>query len=395
MSRHLASIAILHLIASLLPLTLLAHPGDALDRQGVWGDTLRHSPDSSLSFVFTGDIMQHQAQIKAAARPRGKYDYTESFRLIAPYLQDADYTVGNLELTLGGKPYRGYPCFSAPDTLTHFLRNAGFDVLSTANNHSCDRRTKGVLRTISQLDSARLLHTGTFKGKAGRKLRTPLMLQKHLGGLVVAFLSYTYGTNGIKAKLPAVVNLIDTAQMASDIARAKKRAEAVIVAVHWGVEYTHKPTTQQRQLADFLFRQGVSVIVGNHPHVIQPFEVRRDSLGRIRQLCVYALGNFISAQRTFPRAGGMLLRLRLKRIQGGIAIDMPQYLLTYVQKPSENHTRTFRVVPLVENERPLRAGTSYPVRYYRRAVHTLRRTPKGIEPLRDLPRGSLLPIRPN
>ncbi len=395
MRRFLASLVGLLCLLVFPPLASAAQPSDSGKRESIWGDTLSHSRDSSLSFVFTGDIMQHQAQIKAASRPRGRYDYRESFRLIAPYLQDADYTMGNLELTLGGKPYRGYPCFSAPDTLTHFLRAAGFDVLSTATNHSCDRRTKGVLRTISQLDSAHLLHTGTFNGESARRLRTPLMLQKHVGGLKVAVLSYTYGTNGIKAKLPAVVNLIDTAQMASDIARAKKRAEAIIVAVHWGVEYTHKPTQEQRRLADFLFRQGVSVIVGNHPHVIQPFEVRRDSLGRIRQLCVYALGNFISAQRTFPRAGGMVLRLRLTRMDGGVGIELPQYLLTYVQKPSENHTRTFRVVPLVENERPLRNGASYASRYYRRAVHTLRRTPHGVEPLRDLPAARLAPVRPN
>ncbi len=376
------------LLLSLLALVLPARAAEP----SVWGDTLAH-PRNSLSFVFTGDIMQHDAQIRAAARADGRYDYRESFRLVAPYLRDADYAVGNLELTLGGEPYAGYPLFSAPDTLAHALKSAGFSVLSTANNHSCDRRAEGVLRTIRLLDSAQLLHTGTFNTEAGRTLRTPLMLQKQAGGLTVAFLSYTYGTNGIPARPPAVVNLLDTVRMARDIALARRRAEAVIVAVHWGVEYTHVPTRAQRAMADFLFRQGVSIIVGNHPHVIQPFEVRRDGKGRIRQLCVYALGNFVSAQRTFPRAGGMLLRLRLRRQGGGVVVEHPQYLLTYVQRPSENHARAFRVVPLVENERPPRGDTTHPARYYRHALRLLRRAPRGIAPLGDLPLRPLAPVR--
>lgn len=329
------------------------------------------SPDSAnaISFTLTGDIMQHQTQLDHACLPGGKYDFTSCFALIAPYLQEADYTIGNLELTLGGKPYRGYPCFSAPDTLLFSLRQAGFNVLTTANNHACDRRTPGVLRTIEQLDRANIPHAGTYASSAQRAKQSPLILEKN--GLRVALMAYTYGTNGIDCTPPAIVNLIDTIVMAEDIAKAKRVADAIIVAIHWGVEYTHAPTREQKALCDFLLRHGVTLVVGNHPHVIQPFAQVVDDHGLLRQLAVYALGNFISAQRTFPRAGGMIVHLTLRKTTQGIILEQPQYMLTYVQSPRESPTGNFRILPL-ESPSSLLLAPPYARRYFWLAERVLR-----------------------
>ena len=182
-----------------------------------------------VSLTLTGDIMQHLPQIEAAERARG-YDYAPCFTYIAPYLRQSDVTVGNLELTLGGTPYRGYPCFSAPDTLVYALRQAGFSVLTTANNHTCDRQTAGIKRTIAVLEQASMPFTGTFRNAAERDSLTPRIIEKN--GLRMGLLAYTYGTNGIPFAKPVVVNLIDTVQMAADLEKARRCTDFVVVGMH-------------------------------------------------------------------------------------------------------------------------------------------------------------------
>ena len=312
---------------------------------GQW--THYFSPDSSgrtLSLTFTGDIMQHLPQIEAAQRNTNRFDYDPAFAYIAPYLRQSDITIGNLELTLGGLPYRGYPCFSAPDTLLYSLKRAGFTALTTANNHSCDRHNAGILRTIAKLEEANIPFTGTFRNAEERDSLTPRIIEK--GGLRMALLAYTYGTNGIPFATPVIVNLIDTVQMLADLQKAKRVADFVVVAVHWGIEYQDAPSREQRIVADFLLRNGATIIVGNHPHVIQPLRPVFDSTGTLRQLCIYSMGNFISAQQTFPRAGSMLVHTVVEKNANGIELRVPQHLLTYVERPTIAGKRAFRVVPI-------------------------------------------------
>ena len=296
-----------------------------------------------VSLTLTGDIMQHLPQIEAAERVGG-YDYAPCFTYIAPYLRQSDITIGNLELTLGGTPYRGYPCFSAPDTLVYALRAAGFSAVTTANNHTCDRQTAGIRRTITVLERAGMPFTGTFRNAAERDSLTPRVIEKN--GLRVGLLAYTYGTNGIPFAKPVVVNLIDTAQMAADLAKARQCTDFVVVAMHWGIEYQDAPSAEQRRLAEFLLAHGATLVVGNHPHVIQPLQPVRDSAGVLRQLCIYSMGNFISAQRTFPRAGAMLVHVVVEKSARGITLHEPQYLLTYVEHPVIAGKKNFRVLPL-------------------------------------------------
>ena len=153
-----------------------------------------HGQDTTrLSLLFVGDIMQHDSNIAAAYNPvTGKYDYSACFEYVAPILKSADLAIGNLELTLAGKPYKGYPQFSAPNELAYELKQVGFDVLVTANNHSVDRGKKGIERTIDVLDTLSMIHTGTFKDSAARANTYPLLIDKN--GFRLSLLNYTYST---------------------------------------------------------------------------------------------------------------------------------------------------------------------------------------------------------
>lgn len=302
------------------------------------------SGSAQISFTVTGDIMQHDSQMAAAKTSAGQYDYSECFRLVQPWLRRSDFTIGNLELTFGGSPYKGYPCFSAPDTLAYALRDAGFNVLTTANNHSCDRRNRGIVRTIEILQKVGLPRTGTFRDSADRARNTPLLLEKD--GKRVAILAYTYGTNGIPFTAPVLVNLIDTVRIAQDIALARQCSDALIVCMHWGEEYKLSPSREQQRLASFLLRQGVHVVVGNHPHVLQPLLLVSDSVGQLRQMCLYSLGNFVSAQRTYPRAGSALVQFTLAFDATGVHIIDAGYTLTYVERLSLEGRMQYRILPL-------------------------------------------------
>jgi len=298
-----------------------------------------------ISLLFLGDIMQHETQINAAYNPKtGKHDYTNCFRFLKPYFQSADLTIGNLELTLGGKPYTGYPQFSAPDELVYALQDVGVDVLVTANNHSVDRRKKGLERTIRVLDSLGIPHTGTFTDTVERMNDYPLLL--HRNGFRLALLNYTYGTNGIPVTKPNVVNPIDTVLIRKDLMRAKElNPDATIVFMHWGNEYQNQPTKQQRQLTEFCFKHGAQLVIGAHPHVLQPMEWNKEQ----NQLVVYSLGNFVSGQRPRYRDGGAMIQVDLKKIiHNGVSvttIDTANYRLQWVYRTTLPN-REFLVLPV-------------------------------------------------
>ena len=206
------------------------------------------SAQERVTLLFVGDLMQHSGQIEAARTADGGYDYRECFSLVKDLIAGADIAVGNLEVTLGGKPYTGYPTFSAPDEYLHALADAGFDVLLTANNHSLDRGRRGLERTLMMLDSLGLHHTGTYRDDSERRRRTPLVVD--VKGFRIAFLNYTYGTNGIRATHPNVVDYTDKDVIRQDIARARAlRPDAIIACMHWGDEYQSLPNARQKELA--------------------------------------------------------------------------------------------------------------------------------------------------
>ncbi|HCZ36349.1 MAG TPA: capsular biosynthesis protein [Cytophagales bacterium] len=302
-----------------------------------------HGQDTTrLSLLFTGDIMQHDSNIATAFDPVSKrYDYSACFEYVAPIVRTADLAIGNLELTLAGSPYKGYPQFSAPDALAVELKRIGFDVLVTANNHSVDRRKKGVERTIRVLDSLQILHTGTFVDSAARANTYPLIVEKN--GFKLSLLNYTYGTNGIPITKPNIVNLIDTVQIKLDMAQAREqKTDAIIVFMHWGDEYQSLPNSTQKKLAKLLFREGAKLVIGAHPHVLQPMEWNKER----DQLIVYSLGNFVSGQRPRYRDGGAMLWVELQKvIKDSVtqtSIHNSEYELEWVQKSTEFVMRPLR-----------------------------------------------------
>jgi poly-gamma-glutamate capsule biosynthesis protein CapA/YwtB (metallophosphatase superfamily) len=289
----------------------------------------------TLRLLFVGDIMGHGAQIKSAETSPGNYDYRPCFKYVKPLIEQADLAFGNLELTLPGKPpYKGYPMFRSPDQLADALKDAGFDVLTTANNHSNDSRGAGVTQTIETLRNRGFWQTGTFANTKERSAFYPLMLYEN--GFKLAVLNYTYGTNGIPTEAPTIVNLLDTVQIAKDLAEAKARKpHFIIVITHWGLEYQLTENAEQRAMARFLIRNGADLIVGAHPHVVQP--VKEEQVGDKKVVVAYSLGNYISNQTQPHTDGGIMFQVELLHHKGVPRAEVGRYgyipVYRYIHQP--------------------------------------------------------------
>lgn len=314
---------------------------------GVWAVFAQEKEQMSL--LFAGDIMGHDPQIKSAYNPQTKtYDYQQVFAQIAPIVKQNDFGIANLEVTFAGAPYKGYPNFSSPDALAEACKNSGFGYLVTANNHSCDTGKKGILRTLRVLDSVGIVHTGTFANPQEREKNNLLILRKN--SLKVGLLNYTYGTNGIPVPAPTIVNQLDTLVIASDLKKAQKEnLDKLIAFVHWGVEYNQTPNLKQRKMAEFLFKKGVDIIIGSHPHVVQPLAYFPESEENKERFVAYSLGNFVSNQRKPNTDGGIMVRLVLEKENGKTCIAQKGYYLTWVNKQKRpNGTSSYQILPCGE-----------------------------------------------
>ena len=294
--------------------------------------------------IFAGDAMQHSAQLDAARRPGGSYDYSGCFDSIAPLLNMADFAVVNLETPVGDPPYTGYPCFNAPESFAKALSDAGFDLMLTANNHTLDRRSKGLRRTISALDDSGIAHIGTYVNDSTRNETVPAIF--NINGIHTAFLNYTYGTNGFTPSDDVVVNYIEKEQIRHDVQLARfNHADIVIVCIHWGDEYRLLPNSNQKELADWLEELGVDMVIGAHPHVIQPMELRPNRFHPDRNFfLVYSLGNFISNMRTPDTRGGAMASVRRLRRNDGIARIVEASYIPVFTIASDRQGSNYRVV---------------------------------------------------
>ncbi len=268
------------------------------------------SQSDQLSLLVMGDIMQHKDQINSAYNAEtGEYQYN-TFNYVQHIVSEADVSIANLEFTLGGPPYSGYPQFSAPDEVAVAIQNAGVDYLVTANNHSCDRRKKGIVRTIEVLDSLNFPHTGTYSNIEEKKTSYPLVIEKK--GFRIALLNYTYGTNGIPVPEGTIVDLIDKNNIKKDLLLAKSYlVDKVLVFVHWGLEYQRNPSSEQVDLANFYFDNGADFVIGSHPHVIQKMKNSFNKQDSKDEIVVYSLGNYVSHQRSRYRDGGAMVQINL------------------------------------------------------------------------------------
>ena len=302
----------------------------------------KHSQDTCMTLLFAGDIMGHMPQVNAARdTTTGGYNFDETFRYVKPLFASYDFVIANLETTLAGEPYSGYPQFSSPDAIALGCKNAGITCLATANNHCCDRGKQGLRRTIATLDSLGIMHFGTYADSSERSLKSPLILEKN--NIRIAILNYTFSTIGIPVPGPLVVNFIDTCLIASDIAKAlAMKVDKIILFVHWGNEYESYPDYYQKNIASYCFTKGADIIIGSHPHVIQPTIWRKDSVDKV---VVYSLGNFVSNQRKSRTDGGMMEGLVLHKSKGKTRVKQLGHYLTWVYNPLEGNRRKYYVLP--------------------------------------------------
>ena len=298
--------------------------------------------------LFAGDVMGHGPQVRAAFdSSSGTYNYEPCFRFVKSYVQQADVAIANLEVVLGGEPYTGYPVFSSPDELAAELKRTGFDILVQANNHCYDKGKYGFERSIKTLDSLSIPHFGTYLNSTERTIAHPYILEKN--GLRIALLNYTYGTNGIVAEKPNVVNYINKDQILADIAKADSlHVDFIIAIMHWGLEYELAPNKEQKDLASFLARNGCDAVIGSHPHVVQTFEtIYPNASDSSKQVPVfYSMGNYVSNQRDRYRNGGAMFTLELQKNDSSKKVSNCKYIPYWVYKGVYSGKYQYYILPL-------------------------------------------------
>jgi poly-gamma-glutamate synthesis protein (capsule biosynthesis protein) len=303
--------------------------------------------------IAVGDIMMHGAQIKSGYNPTTKtYNYDNFFKEVKGILSSGDWVIGNLETTLSGPEtgYTGYPLFNAPDPLADAIKKAGFNIISTTNNHSLDRGQKGVLKTLENVQKRGLISVGTAAStEAANKI---VIVEKN--NISMAILGYSYGTNGIpipKGK-DYLVSLIDPKKIIQDITKARASGvDIVTVILHFGSEYQRQPNTEQKTLVKQLVNAGADIILGSHPHVVQPYQIfeQTGKLGKPKKaVVIYSMGNFISNQREKYRDLGVIFKVNIVKHFPDETIEIKdiQTVPTWVHRYWQNGKYQFRILPI-------------------------------------------------
>lgn len=326
---------------------------------------------ATASIGVTGDILIHNDVLKAALTSDGNYDFNPMLSKVSPYYKKYNKMIANLEVTLGGaeKGYSSYPMFNTPDSIATALKNAGVDMVLTSNNHTYDTGTAGMKRTLQVLDSIGLEHTGTRSSTSG-----PRFMVSNINGINVGMMCYTYETqsstagrkalNGLllSAEAGPLVNSFDYNKLSNfysdaqdSIAQMKQKgAEAIVFFMHWGNEYQLSPNSYQKKMAQKLCDLGVDVIVGGHPHVVQPFDTLVSEKGH-ETICIYSIGNALSNQRrelisSAPNGhteDGMIFAFSFEKWSDGtVIISDVNITPTWVELTRNNGKKVYRVIPL-------------------------------------------------
>lgn len=299
--------------------------------------------NDTVTVVVLGDIMMHQKQIEAAMKESGEYDFSSYFSLIHNKIAEADIAIGNMEFTLAGEPYSGYPCFSAPDSFAQYNAECGFDIFLCANNHILDKGKMGAERTLRIYRDYGLKYGTKFTGLAASSDElegtTPLFVISK--GIRIAILNFTYGTNnpGSADPFPAVNRLNDTELMKSSFQKAEK-ADFVLVLPHWGNEYelTHSPA--QRKMAQWMVDNGADMIIGSHPHVVQDVQ----TIDGVK--VVYSLGNAVSNMSAVNTQLELMATVRIiRKGNGDIEVPEPELTWLWCSRPG-GYNNGYTVVPV-------------------------------------------------
>lgn len=369
-------IFIIFLVLSLVVLGILSYEKNSKSNKESYkkniSSVFNNEPETySASILAAGDIMVHGPQLNAQYDSSNKtYSFDNNFKHVKKYIEKADYSIANLETTLAGNdiyPYSSYPLFNSPDELADTLKNAGFDLLSTINNHSFDKGDLGVSRTLSVLKEKGFDTVGTREN-----IDDDDFLIKNINNIKLGITSYSYGDikndnkylNGIKVSedFEDKMNIFDAHDVDSafdTISTTLDKLEDTdiqIVVLHWGVEYTRDEINFQKELAQKLCNAGVDIIIGSHPHVVQPVETIMSSDGETETVVIYSLGNYISNQRrenvgAYSEDGLMVnIDITKKSNEDEATVKKVTCIPTWVNKYNHNGKYVYEIIPIEDKE---------------------------------------------
>ncbi|MEN6389406.1 MAG: CapA family protein [Syntrophomonas sp.] len=311
--------------------------------------------DSTITLVAAGDCLMHNTQIWSGQKKDGSYSFDPFFTEVKDLINEGDYSSTNFEAPMAGpaRGYLGYPLFNSPDAAATTFKEAGFDLMVTANNHIMDQGIQGALRTMQVLHNAGLDTVGTRENPEESR-----WLIKDVNGVKVGYLAYSYSTNGIAIPkgYEYFYNFLNKDQIMEDIKTVRPQVDVLILVLHWGVEYNPKPTAEQRAMARQFLEAGADAILGSHPHVIQTMEVLQ--VGGQDKFVIYGMGNFISDQNGQDRNSGIVLKLKFHKdaIQGKTLLQEVSYTPTYSHHYKVGGATRFRVVPVEETIAKIKNG---------------------------------------
>ncbi|MEF3309280.1 CapA family protein [Paenibacillus sp. GYB004] len=302
---------------------------------------------TKVTLAAIGDVLIHSSIYKDAKKQDG-YDFVPMFERVRTYIEEADIAIANQESMIGGEALglSDYPRFNSPYEIGDALKTIGFDVVSLANNHSMDGGEKAITNALAHWRKLGMTTVGVYSSEEDRDTVRVVDVK----GIKFAFLAYTYGTNGIPvpAGKPYLVNLIDTNRAAADIEAARRAADVVVVSAHFGQEYKDLPDDSQKKFAREAAEAGADIVIGHHPHVLQPAEWIDTGTGR-KTFVIYSLGNFIAAQEGENKRTGGILRLEIEKTATGgtsrIEVKHPSFIPTWI---TMTNWRKYKVVPVWE-----------------------------------------------
>ncbi len=308
--------------------------------------------DSTVTITISvvGDLMCHIPQFEYAQVEKDSFDFNPVYRNVKKYLESSDFTFGNLETVAAGKEsggYTGYPFFNTPASYITALKDVGFDLLVTANNHSLDRSEKGILKTINEINKRNLKYVGTYTSQQDRDSIRIFDIK----GIKIAILAYSYGTNGnpIPKGKNYLINLIDYNLIGKDIQSAKTNgAELVLVHFHFGEEYKREPVQFQKDVIKKTIELGADIIIGGHPHVLQSVNFYKTNNAKLDSgFVAYSMGNFFSNQQDRYKYSGMILTLTIKKdfSKNKIELSEVKYLPTWVFKGNTSNGKEYVIMP--------------------------------------------------
>lgn len=299
--------------------------------------------ETSATFIAVGDALIHSA-IYYDALSNGVYDFNYIFTEVKPIIEKYDLKYYNQETILGGTSLglSSYPLFNSPQEVGDAFMNMGFNLVSLATNHTLDYGERGMLSSLEYWGKQEgVIAAGSYESEESRT--TPRIME--VNGITYTLLSYSTLTNGLRIPYGKeyLFNLYDEEKVKEDIERVRDKVDVVMVAMHWGAEYTHTPVQEERQIANYLASLGVDIVIGTHPHVIQPIDFIDDTM------VIYSLGNFVSGQIGIERLVGLMASVTIKKtVTDGVAtitLEDPAAELVYTRKAGATYGSNYKLYP--------------------------------------------------